>query len=789
MFNTKFIYQMVYKIGIRKMKRKSIYKRFVSLFFIFLLLFTNLSLFSIKEAQAAITLLPPTAGSCQQNSGTGSANNYIYPIGTIQISSENFNLSPGLDDFANTTATTGNARATRNGSISTDGDVIGNVFSIVPPSGAKFVILSGKEDSSNPNNLAQANVSIFNSLSQDSMGVDNSLGISVGVVTTGTAGVDRVIVAVARDADTTGFVETYPKSGTGSNTAVITITGLGLSIPPSGSISLSGTLSATVDLVPPTGIGKSGGIAFDGQTNTTTVNQVLYSISSSNLNLCSLGGSSSSTSSSSSSSSGSTSSTSPFATIQTTSNSNDTCTPVSGTSIYPVSSIQLTAPVNYFSPGPDDSPTTSSTIGNARAVNNGRISTDGDVIGNVFSLTPPSGAKFVILPGFENPSSPTLVANSNATISNAYSQDSSTSADGFLGISVGVVINGSAGNGRAIVAIARDADGATTNNYETFPKSNTGSNTATIMINGLGIQFDPGVPISGILQVTPDNLAISGIGRSGGSPTSFVASVLPLLPTTPLSICNFGSALTTTSSSSGSITSTSSSSSGGFTTSSSGSISTSSSGSTAKDNCPPCLVSGSKCPTNCPEKLINCDGVAYLNICDYQRIKCGCFIATAGSSTSGGTISEGASTNSSGGLVSSTSSSGGGGESTLVLNNNFSGIWKGVAKLTSSSGKKKSKLAVLNLCVIDNELEGTVNVSGIINNGEIISQNTKSENEVDIDIVDKNENIRTLSLKLSSSRRLFVAIEDAIKFIARKIKTNRECLQPSLRNAHKQKKK
>lgn len=762
------------------MKRKVVLnfrKKIINISLVFLLLI-NVNLFFCSNALAGVSVQFPTTGTCTQNSGTSAsgAQSTIYTIGTIQITATNSEINPGQDDLANLEATTGSARATRNGSISNNGDVIGNVFSIAPPTGTKFVILSGKEDSSNSNNLAQVNASINNSFSQQTTGsppvqADSSLGISVGVVASG-ANVGRVIVSIARDADTTGAFENYPKSGTGSNTAVITITGLGLSIPPFGDSALSGTLQTSFDANPPSGIGLSGSV------NNSAVFSVIPGISGT-FNVCTIGGSSSSTtsSSSSSSSSGSSSSTAQLPTIQTTANSNDICAPTVGTSIYPVGSIQLTSLVNYFVPGSDDSPSTSQTTANARAVNNGRISSDGDVIGNIFSLIPPSGGKFIILPGFENPSSPALVGSSNATISNAYSQDSSTSADGFLGISVGVVTTGSAGNGRAIVAIARDADGATANNSEQFPKSGTGNNTATIMINGLGIQFDSGIPTSSILQVTPDNLVPSGIGRSGGSFTSgqssLIASALPLLPTNPLSICTFSSALTTTSSSSGSITT---SSSGGFTTSSSGSISTSSSGSTAKENCPPCLVSGSRCPTNCPEKLINCDGVAYLNNCDYQRIKCGCITATAGSSTSGG-------------FISSTSSSSGGGESTLVLNNDFSGIWKGVAKLTSSSGKKKSKLAVLNLCLIDNELEGTVSVSGVINNGEIISQNTKSENEVDIDIVDKNENIRTLNLKLSSSRRLFVAIEDVIKFVARKIKTNRECLQPSLRNTHKQKKK
>ena len=730
-------------------------------------------LFFIHNAQAAVSISNLT-GSCSQNSGTTASGtqNTVYSIGTIQITTTNAEINPGQDDSASTQATTGNARATNMGSISNNGDIIGNIFSIVPPTGTKFVILSGKEDSLNPNNLAQSNATINNSLSQDSMGVDSSLGINVGVVTAGTVGVDRVIVAITRDADSTSNVETYPKSGTANNTATITITGLGLSIPPSGNTSLSGTLQATIDSVLPSGIGQSGGVsptlysAIPGFTGT--------------LNICTIGGSSTTSSSSSSSSSGSTSSTSSPIMVQTTSNSNDTCAPVLSTSIYSIMTIQITARTADFNPAPDDAPTTSQTTGNARATNGGRISSDGDVIGNIFSLVPPAGAKFVILPSFENTLNPTLLSNSNATISNAFSTDTSNpySFDDLLGISVGVVTTGSAGNGRAIVAIARDADGAVANNYEQYPKSGTGNNTATITINGLGIQFDSELPTSSILQITTDIIPPAGIGRSGGYLTSgqspLQASAFPGLPTTSLSICTFRGT-SSTSSSSGSLSSSSSSSSSGSisSTSSSSSGSTSASSSGVLNNCPPCLASGSQCPTNCPENLTNCNGVAYLNICDYQRIRCGCGTSSSSTSTSGGVSS-----------TSSTSSSSGTTTPTVNLNSNFSGLWKGVAKVTSSSGKSISQLAVLKLCVSDGELTGTVNVSGVINSGEILSQNIKSENEVDVDVADRNDDISSINLKLVNNRRLSIAIEDVASFLTRKTKTIKQCLQ-SFRKSRK----
>ena len=51
----------------------------------------------------------------------------------------------------------------------------------------------------------------------------------------------------------------------------------------------------------------------------------------------------------------------------------------------------------------------------------GRISQDGDVIGNVFSIVPPTGTSFVILAGKESLSDPSQLASNNATITNAFS--------------------------------------------------------------------------------------------------------------------------------------------------------------------------------------------------------------------------------------------------------------------------------------------------------------------------------------------------------------------------------
>ena len=251
-------------------------KQRIALMFLFALMLSNLLSLIGPSAQAAITLTPPPTGTCFQHVGTvtNGALVTVYNIGTIQLTLTVGEINnPGQDGAAtagaNTAAVESAAtRATLAGSISADGDVIGNVFSFVPPVGTNFVIVPGFEDttSGQSNRLAIANATISNAFSQDSTNgaADSALGINVGVITAGTAGIGRAIVAIARDADSsTGLtqgVETYPKSGTSSNTATITIVGLGIAIPPSGNGALSGTLQATLDATPPSGIGASGGV-------------------------------------------------------------------------------------------------------------------------------------------------------------------------------------------------------------------------------------------------------------------------------------------------------------------------------------------------------------------------------------------------------------------------------------------------------------------------------------------------------------------------------------------------
>ncbi|MBI2995383.1 MAG: hypothetical protein HYY52_01570 [Candidatus Melainabacteria bacterium] len=263
--------------------------------FVFAFVFSNLLSLVGPSAQAAITTTAPTAGTCFQHSGTTSTGALVtvYNIGTIQITLTAAELSPAQDAAPSGSANGATANATTGGDISAASNVTGNVFSFVPPTGTNFVVVPGFQDTTagNSNEILPANATISNALSSDNTTgtPDSNLAISVGVVTTGTAGIGRAIVAIARDGDTTGGagVETYPKTNTGSNTATISITGLGIAVPPSGDVSLSGTLTATIEANPPSGIGAIATTTTAGGAGTTTAAAAIPGISGT-INLCTI---------------------------------------------------------------------------------------------------------------------------------------------------------------------------------------------------------------------------------------------------------------------------------------------------------------------------------------------------------------------------------------------------------------------------------------------------------------------------------------------------------------------
>ncbi len=270
-------------------------KRRIAVTFVFAFMLSNLlSLFG-PSANAAVTISAPSAGTCFQQSGTVATGALVtvYSVGNIQITLLNTDIVPGQDTTAAAAANSAGAMAVgTDGDLATAADVIGNVVSIVPPTGTNFVIVPGFGDTgaNRSHILNSVSATISGAQSQDATGGANTsdLAIEVGIPTTGTVGVGRAIIAIARDSDTAAATatigaETYPKSGTSGSTATISINGLGVAIPPSGQGSLSGTLAATFDATPPAGI-----TAYTtGNNSTQTVASAIPGISGT-INICTL---------------------------------------------------------------------------------------------------------------------------------------------------------------------------------------------------------------------------------------------------------------------------------------------------------------------------------------------------------------------------------------------------------------------------------------------------------------------------------------------------------------------
>ena len=158
--------------------------------------------------------------------------------------------------------------------------------------------------------------------------------------------------------------------------------------------------------------------------------------------------------------------------------------------------------------------------------------------------------------------------------------------------------------------------------------------------------------------------------------------------------------------------------------------------------------------------------------------------AVSSSSSSGDLPSSSSSSSSSGSSVSSSSgssismsSSSGGVTSTPTLSSSLSGVWKGKVKIASPNGKLKSRKVVLKLCVREGELTGIVKIAKVLLKGQIISQDVKSENEVDVTVEDKNGEVQSINVQLSDGQTLLVDINDDIGTISTiKRKELKKCL-------------
>ena len=119
-----------------------------------------------------------------------------------------------------------------------------------------------------------------------------------------------------------------------------------------------------------------------------------------------------------------------------------------------------------------------------------------------------------------------------------------------------------------------------------------------------------------------------------------------------------------------------------------------------------------------------------------------------------------------------------------LLSNEFTGEWvadlpgkgKNLNKSTSAKTPKTSKPVRLKLCVIDDELEGTINTNKL-KDAEIVSSTPISSDEVEIDIEDKKGNSDTLELTLfgKGRKKLSILFSDDSVTVAQKINLNKSC--------------
>ena len=84
---------------------------------------------------------------------------------------------------------------------------------------------------------------------------------------------------------------------------------------------------------------------------------------------------------------------------------------------------------------------------------------------------------------------------------------------------------------------------------------------------------------------------------------------------------------------------------------------------------------------------------------------------------------------------------------------------------------KASRIITFKLCVVDGKIQGTVQHSGILNKGTIISQTAFSSNNVVLNIQDNKGKLSTLTLKLlENGEKLHGTFSYGIGFNARKLK-------------------
>jgi hypothetical protein len=147
-------------------------------------------------------------------------------------------------------------------------------------------------------------------------------------------------------------------------------------------------------------------------------------------------------------------------------------------------------------------------------------------------------------------------------------------------------------------------------------------------------------------------------------------------------------------------------------------------------------------------------------------------------------------------------------ETSIILDNNFIGTWQGknpVPEFSSTSlancetlidcpqknihcdheelylvqtcdmcarCSKASHTITLKLCIVDGQIQGTVQQGGILNKGTIISQTVFAPSNVVLNIQDNKGRLSTLTLKLLEGKKLHGTFSYGLGFNARKLKTS-----------------
>ena len=147
-------------------------------------------------------------------------------------------------------------------------------------------------------------------------------------------------------------------------------------------------------------------------------------------------------------------------------------------------------------------------------------------------------------------------------------------------------------------------------------------------------------------------------------------------------------------------------------------------------------------------------------------------------------------------------------ETSITLDNNFTGNWQGkkpVPEFSSTSLTncetlvncpqknihcdheelylvqtcdmcarcvKASHTITLKLCLVDGEIQGTVQQSGILNKGTIVSQTVFAPSNVVLNIRDNKGRMSTLTLKLLEGKKLHGTFSYGLGFNARPLKAS-----------------